>query len=132
MAVKKLRMEVAETDDEMIRDFNREVEFLKGIRHRNIVLFFGAGRLEQARCPFLVLEYMERGSLDKLLHGPDELAWDVRVGIASDVARGMQFLHQRDPPVLHRDLKSLNVLLNNRWIAKVSKNINCLCIKGNY
>ncbi len=90
------------------------------MRHRNVVMFYGAGRDNHEGMPFLVLEYMERGSLAKLLHSTDTISWDLRLTIATDVARGMQFLHGRNPPVIHRDMKSPNVLLNDRWIAKIA------------
>lgn len=51
------------------------------------------------------------------------LTWKERIGIAVDIAKGMEVLHFMNPPVIHRDLKSLNVFMtrkNNNWVAKVA------------
>lgn len=51
------------------------------------------------------------------------MSWGERIAIALDIAKGMEFLHFMNPPVIHRDLKSLNVFMtkiNNNWAAKVA------------
>ncbi|KAJ6713102.1 hypothetical protein OIU79_009154 [Salix purpurea] len=73
---------------------------------------------------FLVYEMMQNGSLGSQLHGPTHgsaLTWHLRMKIAVDVARGLEYLHEhRNPPVVHRDLKSSNILLDSNFNAKLA------------
>nr|BAC80147.1 constitutive triple response 1-like protein kinase [Delphinium hybrid cultivar] len=102
------------------KEFIREVALMKRLRHPNIVLFMGA----VTRRPHLsiVTEYLARGSLYRLLHKsdpreiPDEFR---RISMAYDVAKGMNYLHRRNPPIVHRDLKSPNLLVDNMYTVKV-------------
>jgi serine/threonine protein kinase len=72
----------------------------------------------------LVFEYMEMGTLYEHLHGPQlnpELTWVTRVKIAVQVARGLEYLHgYACPPVIHRDIKSPNISLDDEWNARVA------------
>lgn len=117
-AVKKL--DVAGQDAE--RDFENEVDWLSKIRHQNIVSLLGYCIHGEAR--FLVYEMMHNGSLETQLHGPSQgssLTWHLRMKIAVDVARALEYLHERcNPPVIHRDLKSSNILLDSSFNAKLS------------
>lgn len=88
------------------------------LRHPNIVLFIGAC----TKPPHLglVLEYCSQGSLWSVLQNPDKtLAWEDRKKIAMDTAKGVFYLHSFKPPILHRDLKSLNLLLDDSWRTKL-------------
>jgi predicted Ser/Thr protein kinase len=96
-------------------EFIRETSIMATLRHPNIVAFFGVC-LEPECC--IVMEYMSEGSLYNLLHSNKELTWLARCHIALDVGRGLAFLHEKD--VIHRDLKSLNVLLNKKGQAKLA------------
>ncbi|KAH6758692.1 Protein kinase superfamily protein [Perilla frutescens var. frutescens] len=103
------------------REFENEVESLSKIQHQNIVALLGYCIHGEAR--FLVYEMMENGSLELHLHGPQKsrLTWHLRMKIALDVARGLEYLHERcNPPVIHRDLKSSNILLDSNLNAKLS------------
>ncbi|KAK8643299.1 hypothetical protein V6N13_012602 [Hibiscus sabdariffa] len=105
---------------ERFREFLREVAIMKGLRHPNIVLFMGA--VTQPPKLSIVTEYLSRGSLFRLLQMPD--AWMVlnkrrRLNMALDVARGMNYLHQLKPPIVHRDLKSPNLLVDSNYTVKV-------------
>jgi len=64
----------------------------------------------------IVMEFMDQGSLNSYLKNtkPD---WDTKLHLALDVARGMQFLHNTSPPIVHRDLKSPNVLMKSLPVA---------------
>ncbi|XP_062502538.1 probable serine/threonine-protein kinase drkC [Corticium candelabrum] len=116
VAVKKM---VAVGFPKSIEDFETEIMFMRTVRHKNIVLFIGAGKSQPGDVPFLVMEYMERGSLRNVLY-------DVSIDInherknAMDSARGMHFLHTLEPPRIHRDLKSDNLLVSKHWIVKVA------------
>lgn len=70
----------------------------------------------------LPTEYCSRGSLFELLHKPDaapHLSWAVRLSMAMDGARGLLYLHSRSPPIIHRDIKSPNLLVDEHWRLKV-------------
>lgn len=65
---------------------------------------------------------MENGSLFNIIadpYSPFFFDWVLRVNIALDTAKGMLYLHSRDPPIIHRDIKSLNILVNKDWKAVV-------------
>lgn len=66
----------------------------------------------------LVMEYMETGSLEKLL-ASEPLPWDLRFRIVHETAVGMNFLHCMSPPLLHLDLKPANILLDAHYHVKV-------------
>ncbi|KAK4427953.1 putative receptor-like protein kinase [Sesamum alatum] len=104
------------------REFENEVESLRKIQHQNIVSLLGYCIHGEAR--FLVYEMMENGSLEFHLHGSSHrstMTWHLRMKIALDVARGLEYLHERcNPPVIHRDLKSSNILLDSNFNAKLS------------
>lgn len=79
----------------------------------------------------LVMEYMERGSLADLqdaLKGPPP--WPLTFRIINQIALGINFLHQLNPPILHLDLKPSNVLLDDSLNAKVSQCLLIGCLSG--
>ena len=101
--------------------FLKEVRTLAKLHHRNIVQFYGAS-LDPDRAMFFVTELMKGGDLySALRHHPDTMRWD-KLGrkVALDVALGINYLHTRRPPLLHRDLKSPNVLLSEEGVAKIA------------
>ncbi|OMJ86306.1 hypothetical protein SteCoe_12219 [Stentor coeruleus] len=92
------------------KEFEREVTAMVTLRHPNLVLFMGACKTPQM---IIISEFCAGGSLFTLLHESKniQLSWKQRLRILRDVARGMLYLHEASTPILHRDLKSLNVLL---------------------
>lgn len=84
---------------------------MEALRHPNIVMFLGA--CTKAPNFAIVLEYCEGGTLWSILQKSGELGWEERRNLALDTARGMNYLHERQVPILHRDLKSLNLLLDH-------------------
>lgn len=115
-AVKKIHhME----DDEL---FNREIDALIHIRHRNIVKLFGYSSGSHGR--FLVYEYMDRGSLASSLKSKEtavELDWTRRLNIVKDVAHALSYMHHDCfAPIVHRDITSNNILLDMRFKACIS------------
>lgn len=68
----------------------------------------------------IVLEYCEGGTLWSILQKSGELSWEQRRNFALDTAKGMNYLHDRPTPILHRDLKSLNLLLNENKRVKLA------------
>nr|KYP37935.1 putative serine/threonine-protein kinase RLCKVII [Cajanus cajan] len=113
---------VKKADSDADREFENEVSWLSKIRHQNIIKLMGYCIHGESR--FLVYELMENGSLETQLHGPNRgssLTWHLRLKIAVDVARALEYLHEHsNPPVVHRDLKSSNVLLDSNFNAKLS------------
>ncbi|XP_065194716.1 uncharacterized protein LOC135826012 [Sycon ciliatum] len=100
--------------------FLEEAEILRSLCHPNIVLFLGAGQDIADKCPFLVMEYLRRGSLYDNLHDPKvQLEQEDMLRFALDIARGMRYLHSSNPPQIHRDLKSPNLLVSDKWVVKV-------------
>ncbi|KAJ6813692.1 serine/threonine-protein kinase EDR1-like [Iris pallida] len=99
-------------------EFRSEVRIMRRLRHPNVVLFMGA----VTRPPNLsiVSEFLPRGSLYRILHRPncqiDEMQ---RIKMALDVAKGMNCLHTSIPTIVHRDLKSPNLLVDKNWTVKV-------------
>jgi hypothetical protein len=102
-----------------LQEFIKEFVVMASIRHVNIIGLYGTTVMNGKRC--IVMELMPDGSLDEVLWGEKkkELSQKLRLKIACDIARGVLFLHKQDPPLFHRDLKSLNILLKN-FLAKVS------------
>ncbi|KAL8264159.1 hypothetical protein R6Q59_022289 [Mikania micrantha] len=113
-ALKKLhRFEAKQPTFE--QSFKNEIQVLTNLRHKNIVKLYGF--CLHNNCKFLVYEYMERGSLFCALSN-DELAvevdWMKRVNIIKDVAHALAYMHHDcNPPIVHRDISSNNILLNS-------------------
>ncbi|KAI9118575.1 hypothetical protein K1719_010907 [Acacia pycnantha] len=117
VAVKKLNCESQDAQ----REFQNEVDMLSKIQHPNIISLLGCSSNGDTR--FIVYELMQNGSLETQLHGPSHgsaLTWHMRMKIALDTARGLEYLHEIcKPPVIHRDLKSSNILLDANFNAKL-------------
>ncbi|XP_011100756.1 probable serine/threonine-protein kinase DDB_G0282963 isoform X1 [Sesamum indicum] len=107
-----------EYSDDVIFSFRQEVALMKRLRHPNILLFMGAVTSPQRLC--IVTEFLPRGSLFRLLQrNTPKLEWRRRIHMALDIARGMNYLHHCNPPIVHRDLKSSNLLVDKNWTVKV-------------
>eukprot|EP01102_Stenamoeba_stenopodia_P010436 TRINITY_DN3146_c0_g1_i1.p1 TRINITY_DN3146_c0_g1~~TRINITY_DN3146_c0_g1_i1.p1 ORF type:complete len:906 (-),score=262.69 TRINITY_DN3146_c0_g1_i1:327-3044(-) len=117
VAVKKFRRETSN-----VKQFQDEVGLMSDIRHPNIVLFLGACYQENYLC--IITEYLKKGSLRQFLRScaftEQELPRDLIVKLACSTARGMAWLHSRDPVVLHRDLHAKNILLTDSLECKVA------------
>ncbi|XP_010532192.1 PREDICTED: serine/threonine-protein kinase EDR1 [Tarenaya hassleriana] len=99
-------------------EFKREVRIMRRLRHPNVVHFLGA----VTRPPNLsiISEFLPRGSLYRILHRPNsQIDEQRRIKMALDVAMGMNCLHTSTPTIVHRDLKSPNLLVDNNWNVKV-------------
>ncbi|KAG2377713.1 hypothetical protein C9374_008798 [Naegleria lovaniensis] len=121
VAIKSLKLLTAELlDDETKQEeFEKEVSLLASLRHPCILTFYGICLTEE--CKFMITEYLDNGSLDKILYkcrmGMIQLSFIDKLRILIQVARGMDYLHSLQPAIVHRDLKPGNLLLD--------KNMNC-------
>ena len=89
------------------------------MRHPHVVQFLGLCFLEGSVLPVLVMERLD-SSLDELLEDAPGLPLALKRSLLADVARGLLYLHTRNPPVVHRDLSARNVLLTSSLVAKIS------------
>lgn len=99
---------------------DKEVETLGNIRHKNIVKLYCYYTSRESR--LLVYEYMRNGNLWDALHrGKILIQWPTRYGIALGVAQGLAYLHHHLlRPIIHRDIKSTNILLDGDYLPKVA------------
>ncbi|KNC47314.1 uncharacterized protein AMSG_11783 [Thecamonas trahens ATCC 50062] len=112
---------------ETLEEFRREAKMMCDLRHPNVVLFMGA--CTQLPNLVMVTEYLERGNLFSILHDAEvELPYGLRVRMLLGAASGINFLHSATPPILHNDLKSLNLLVTTDWNVKVA-DFGLTCIK---
>nr|GMD69816.1 serine/threonine receptor-like kinase NFP [Ipomoea batatas] len=113
LAIKKLKWNARE-----------ELKILQKVNHGSLVKLEGfCIDPKEANC-YLVYEYVENGSLHSWLHGDDrndKLSWKTRLSIATDVANGLQYIHEHTRPrVVHKDIKSSNILLDAAMRAKIA------------
>ncbi|XP_020580288.1 probable leucine-rich repeat receptor-like protein kinase At5g49770 [Phalaenopsis equestris] len=102
-------------------EFKTEIELLSRVHHKNLVGLVGFC-FEQGE-QMLVYEYIPNGTLRESLIGKNgiKLDWPRRLKVALGSARGLAYLHElADPPIIHRDVKSTNILLDENLIAKVA------------
>ena len=115
VAVKKMLVELMEESDLSV--FRKEISIMDKYHHPNIVRFIGANLTPPNMC--ILTEYCSKGALTKVLKLEKDLGWNIKLKIAIDTAAGMTYLHDQDPPVVHRDLKSQNILIDHRYTAKL-------------
>ncbi|KAL0562320.1 hypothetical protein IC582_002774 [Cucumis melo] len=103
------------------KEFKAEAEILTIVHHRNLVSLIGY--CDEAENKALIYEFMANGNLRKHLSDSSTtvLSWKQRLQIALDAAQGLEYLHNCcKPPILHRDMKTSNILLNEKMQAKIS------------
>ena len=103
----------------MIGKYQQECQLMSSLHHPNITQFLGLCFLPGTQLPLLVMERLET-SLDDLIEHMPNLPLSLKRSILENVASGLLYLHKRNPPVIHRDLTSKNVLLTSSLAAKIT------------
>jgi len=111
VAVKQLR--AGRLSEGVLASFQEEAQRHGLLRHPNVLSLYGVCIEPGKYC--IVMELMTKGSLDKLLHSTEELPWAMRLSIALNITEGLYYLHENG--IIHCDLKSLNVLLDEHGNA---------------
>jgi mitogen-activated protein kinase kinase kinase len=119
MAVKEMILDARDKGDEKFRtSLQNEINFYRDLQHKNIVSYLGNDYVHNRL--YIYLEYMPGGSIAQVLSqfGPLEECLIARY--AGDLVSGLNYLHTRDPPVLHRDIKGANILVGLHRTVKLS------------
>ncbi|XP_060668183.1 G-type lectin S-receptor-like serine/threonine-protein kinase LECRK2 [Ziziphus jujuba] len=115
LLLKRFNSMVAESDVE----FRTEVSAIDRPNHRNLLKLLGFCTEEQHR--LLINEFLSNGSLESFLFGDSRINWYGRIQIASDAARGLLYLHEGcSTQIIHCDIKPQNILLDDKFTAKIS------------
>ena len=118
VAIKKLN----KVDENQLEQFINEVVILSQINHKNVVRLLGC--CLATKDPLLVCEFLPNGTLFDFIHDPKPefpLTWNMRLKIATDVVGALAYLHfASSVPIYHRDIKSTNILLDEKYVVKVS------------
>ncbi|KAF3631017.1 putative HUA2-like protein 1-like [Capsicum annuum] len=118
VAVKRLKPGSSQGENE----FWTEIKMLSTHRHENLLSLIGY--CNEGDEMLLVYDYMPRGSLSdqlfKMERSRSSLSWERRLKIAIGAARGLNFLHTSQYRIIHRDVKSSNILLDENWVSKIS------------
>jgi serine/threonine protein kinase len=128
VAVKKIPISQDVEQQKALKDFEHEVNMMTKLRHPNIVSIYGINK-SQPGFAYLIMEFMSGGSLNKLIYGNQSLTLKQRLDLALGICSGLKLLHKKD--IVHKDLKSLNILLDGNGIPKIADFGTASVIKDN-
>jgi len=128
VAIKRLHL--SKMTAETVKEFKREATIMASVNHLNTLRLYGVCLDSGSYC--LVTPLMKKGSLYQWLHNEKKLGWSLRYQLSRDIACGLSYLHSRN--ILHRDLKSVNVLLNDQQravlcdfgLSRIKQETNCM------
>ncbi|KIO28284.1 hypothetical protein M407DRAFT_22493, partial [Tulasnella calospora MUT 4182] len=119
VAVKKLRFDPENDDDRALAPFVQEVSLLNDLSHENVVGIVGFVEDVEHGIAWMVFSWEKNGNLREFVRSAN---WEVteRVCLVDDVTSGLSYLHGRNPPICHGDMKSLNILVNRNNRAVIT------------
>jgi len=119
MAVKEVALDLRDqSDDKFRRALQNEIDLYKDLQHPHIVSYLGQDSIGGTL--YIYLEYMPGGSISQVLSEFGRLDEIAIARYTSDIILGLEYLHTRDPPVLHRDIKGANILVGIDRTVKLS------------
>ncbi|KAJ0040409.1 hypothetical protein Pint_27409 [Pistacia integerrima] len=144
---KELAVKNLKPSEDVLKEFVSEIEIITSLHHKNIISLFGFC-FEDNKL-LLVYDFLSRGSLEESLHGnkKDAIAfgWNERYKVAVGVAEALDYLHNScDQPVIHKDVKSSNILLSDdfepqlsdfglaSWASTSSSHLSCTDVAGTF
>jgi len=145
---RELAVKILKYSDEVLKEFVSEIEIVSSLRHKNVISLIGF--CFENDDLLLVYEYLQRGSLEEILHGEkgckNIFGWTERFSVAVGVAHALDYLHGNDNshPVIHRDVKSSNILISDCfepklsdfglavWAADVTSQMTCNDVAGTF
>ncbi|KAA8538397.1 hypothetical protein F0562_028057 [Nyssa sinensis] len=144
---KELAVKILKPSEDALKEFVLEIEIITALHHKNIISLFGF--CFEDNNLLLVYDFLSGGSLEENLHGnkkdPLAFGWTERFKVAVGVAEALDYLHNKIPkPVIHRDVKSSNILLSDdfepqlsdfglaKWAPTTSAHITCTDVAGTF